>query len=101
MSQQIESDSENSSTKVEIEDLGPDLEEDFTTQNQGNSETHSSENANSNSKEEDDGSWILDLIDLSGLKNWPEQLQIEANEMLKRHAKVFSKMIWIWVEPTS
>ena len=40
---------------------------------------------------EDDGSWILDLIDLSGLENWPEHLQKEAKEMLKRNAKVFSK----------
>ena len=33
----------------------------------------------------------MDLIDLSGLENWPEHLQIEANEMLKRNAKTFSK----------
>ena len=83
-----ELESEDHFTKVEIEDLGPDMEEDIKTQNQD------SEDANSNSnksKEEDDGSWILDLIDLSGLENWPEQLQIEAKEMLKRNAKVFSK----------
>ena len=53
---------------MEIEDLGPDMEEDIKTQNQ------SSENANENSME-DDGSWILDLIDLSGLENWLEHLQ--------------------------
>ena len=40
---------------------------------------------------EDDGSWILDLIDLSGLDDWPEYLQSEAKEMLKRKARVFSK----------
>ena len=83
-----EMESEDNSTKVEIEDLGPDIEEDIKTQNQ------SSEDANTNSnntREEDDGSWILDLIDISGLENWPEQLQVEANEMLKRNAKVFSK----------
>ena len=40
---------------------------------------------------EDDGSWILDLIDLSGLDDWPEHLQSEAKEMLKRNARVFSK----------
>ena len=39
----------------------------------------------------DDGSWILDLIDLSGLDDWPEHLQSEAKEMLKRNARVFSK----------
>ena len=60
------------------------MEEDIKTQNQN------SDNANENSME-DDGSWILDLIDLSGLENWPEYLQKEAKEMLKRNAKVFSK----------
>ena len=76
--------SEKNKAKVEIEDLGPDMKEDIKTQNQN------SENANENSME-DDGSWILDLIDLSGLENWPEHLQKEAKEMLKRNAKVFSK----------
>ena len=41
--------------------------------------------------EEDYGSWILKLIDLSGLEGWPEHLQIEAKEMLKRNAKTFPK----------
>ena len=76
--------SEKNKAKVETEDLGPDMEENIKTQNQ------SSENANETSME-DDGSWILDLIDLSGLENWPEHLQKEAKEMLKRNAKVFSK----------
>ena len=60
------------------------MEEDIKTQNQN------SDSANENSTE-GDGSWILDLIDLSGLENWPEHLQTEAKEMLKRNAKVFSK----------
>ena len=34
----------------------------------------------------------MDLIDLSGLENWPEYLQEEAKEMLERNAKVFSKI---------
>ena len=68
--------SEKDKAKVEIEDLGSDMEEDIKTQNLN------SENANENSME-DDGSWILDLIDLSGLENWPEHLQKEAKEMLK------------------
>ena len=76
--------SEKNKAKVEIEDLGPDMEEDIKTQNQN------SDNANKNSME-DDGSWILDLIDLSGLENWSEHLQKETKEMLKRNAKVFSK----------
>ena len=76
--------SEKNKTEVEIEDLGADVEEDIKTQNQ------SSENVNENSMA-DGGSWILDLIDLSGLENWPEHLQKEAKEMSKRNAKVFSK----------
>ena len=88
VSDQLKTESEmksgNNKTKVEIEDLGLDMEEDIKTQDQ------SSENVNANSIE-DDGSWILDLIDLSGLENWPKHLQKEAKEMLKRNAKVFSK----------
>ena len=75
---------ERTQPKVVIEDIGPDMEEDIKPQNLNaeNTETTSIE---------DDGSWILDLIDLSGLENWPEKLQHEAKEMLKRNAKVFSK----------
>ena len=80
--------SENNATKVEIEDLGPDMEEDIKTQDQSSKDADTNSN---NSPEEDYGSWILDLIDLSGLENWPEHLQREAKEMLKRNAKVFSK----------
>ena len=66
-------------------------------QDQGNSKPQCSNSDNdsdskvTNSEEEDDGSWILDLIDLSGLENWPEHSQTEAKEMLKRNAKTFSK----------
>ena len=63
----IPSNSEQNSNKVEIEDLGEDLES------------------------KDDDSWILGLIDLSGLEDWPEHLQIEVKEMMKRNAKTFSK----------
>ena len=67
-----------------IEDIGPDMEEDIKPQNSKSENTE-------NTSIEDDGSWILNLIDLSGLENWPEKLQHEAKEMLKRNAKVFSK----------
>ena len=93
----IPSNSAQNFNKVELEDLGEDLEEDFVDLNQRNSipqdsEKESSPEPNSdNSEEEDDGSWILKLIDLSGLEDWPEHLQIEAKEMLKRNAKTFSK----------
>ena len=90
---------ENNFTKVEIEDLGEDLEEDMKDQKNSNPQFPNSENdADSkpaNSEEEDDGSWILDLIDLSGLENWPEHLQTGAKGMLK----LFPEMTWIWVEP--
>ena len=81
--------SENNETIVEIEDFGPDMEEDIKTQDQSSKDADTNSN---NSPEEDDGSWILDFIDLSGLENWPEHLQKEAKEMLKRNAKVFSKI---------
>ena len=88
VSDQLKTESEmksgNNKTKVEIEDLGPDMEEDIKTQDQ------SSKGVDANSME-DDGSWILDPIDLSRLENRPEHLQEEAKEMLKRNAKVFSK----------
>ena len=66
------------------EDLGPDMEEDIKTQNLNSDGTEET-------SIEDDGSWILDLIDLLGLEDWPEHLQSEAKEMLKRNARVFSK----------
>ena len=76
--------SEKTQPKVVIEDIGPDMEEDIKPQNSKSENTE-------NTSIKDDGSWILDLIDLSGLENWPEKLQHEAKEMLKRNAKVFSK----------
>ena len=76
---------ENKFNKVEVEDLGEDLEEDLENLNQINSnsqhsksQAESSEESNKpNSEEEDDGYWILKLIDLSGLEDWPEHLQTE------------------------
>ena len=62
--------SEQNCNKVEIEDLGEDLEEDFVDLDQRNSIPQDSEKGNSsepnseNSEGEDDGSWILNLIDL-------------------------------------
>ena len=89
--------SEQNFNKVEIEDLGEDLEEDFVDLDQRNSVPQDSEKRNSsepnseNSEGEDDRPWILNLLDLSGLEDWPEHLQIEAKEMLKRNEKTFSK----------
>ena len=69
----IPNNSEQNFNKVEIEDLGEELEEDFVDLDQRNSIPQNSEKGNSsgpnseNSEEEDDGSWILNLIYLSGL----------------------------------
>ena len=93
----IPDNSEQNFKKVEIDDLDEDLEEDFEDLDQRNSIPQDSEKGNSselnseNSEGEDDCSWILNLIDLSGLEDWPKHLQIEAKEMLKRNAKTFSK----------
>ena len=62
---------------VKIEDIGPEDEE--------------SDFKDTQSNEQDDGSWILNLIDLSGIKDWPEKLQQDAKDMLKRNAQVSSK----------
>ena len=94
----IPNNSEQNCNKVEIEDLGEDLEEDFVELDQRNSVPQESEKGNSsepnseNSEGEDDGSWILNLIYLSGLEDWPEYLQVEGKEMLKRNAKTFFKL---------
>ena len=94
----IPNNSEQNFNKVEIEHLGEDLEEDFVDLDQinsipQNSKKESSPEPNSdNFEKEDNGSWILKLIDLSGLEDWPEHLQIAAKEMLKRNAKHFPKL---------
>ena len=45
------------------------MEEDIKTQNLNSDNTEKPSS-------EDDGSWILDLIDLSGLDDWPEAFAI-------------------------
>ena len=79
VSEQLDSEMNNGTQGVTIEDLGPEHGIDGTDSN------------DTQSDDQDDGSWILDLIDLSGIKDWPEQLQHDTREMLKRNAKVFSK----------
>ena len=79
VSEQLDSEMNNGTQGVTIEDLGPEHGIDGTDSN------------DTQSDDQDDGSWILDLIDLSGIKDWPEQLQHDTKEMLKRNAKVFSK----------
>ena len=79
VSEQLDSESDSDTHSVKIEDIGPE---------EGNDEPNSKD---TQSNDQDDGSWILNLIDLSGLEDWPEKLQQDAKEMLKRNAKVFSK----------
>ena len=83
---------------VEIEDLDPDLEEDIEFQNSytdnsytDNDKPNLRKSDQPTSSEEDDGSWILKLIDLSGLEKWSEDDKNAAIEMIKRNANVFSK----------
>ena len=78
---------------VEIEDLGPDLEEDIEFQNSytENDKPNLGKFDQPTSSKEDDGSWILKLIDLSGLEKWSENDKNAAIEMIKRNANVFSK----------
>ena len=78
---------------VEVEDLGPDLEEDYRSQNSyteyDKSDLGKSEQPTSS--EEDNGSWILKLINLSGLEKWSEDDKNAGIEMVKRNANIFSK----------
>ena len=37
------------------------------------------------------GEWLLEQLDLTGLDDWPKNLQEEAKNMLKRNASIFSK----------
>ena len=78
---------------VEIEDLGPDLEEDIEFQNSytENDKPNLGKSDQPTSSKEDDGSWILKLIDLSGLEKWSDEDKNAAIEMIKRNANVFSK----------
>ena len=77
VSEQLESELNDDTQGVTIEDIGPEDEESDCKDTQSN--------------EQDDGSWILNLIDLSGIEDWPEKLQQDAKDMLKRNAQVFSK----------
>ena len=37
------------------------------------------------------GKWLLEQLDLTGLDDWPKNLQEESKNMLKRNASIFSK----------
>ena len=80
---------------VEVEDLGLDLEEDIEFQNSytDNDKPNLGKSDQPTSSEKDDGSWILKLIDLSGLEKWSEDDKNAAIEMIKRNANIFSKNV--------
>ena len=100
--------------QVIVEDLGEDLEADLndstidddhveeTTVNNGTqlpqtvdsnpiARDRDSRSTTEGEQVNDDGSWLFDLIDLSGLEDWPSELQNKAKEMLARNAGIFSK----------
>ena len=39
----------------------------------------------------DNGEWLLEQLDLTGLDDWSKELQEEAENMLRRNASIFSK----------
>ena len=41
--------------------------------------------------EDDDDSWLLEKIDLSGIDDWPVSLQQQARDLFKRYSHAFSK----------
>ena len=87
--------------QVIVEDLGEDLEEDLRdklvminkVQNLFLISPHSMSKENTTESEDckDSGEWLLDELDLTGLEEWPEELQVKAKDMLKRNASIFSK----------
>ena len=64
---------------VEVEDLGPNLEEDIEFQNSytDNDKPNLGKSDQPTSSEEDDGSWILKLTDLSGLENGQKMTKMQ------------------------
>ena len=88
--------------QVIVEDLGEDLGEDFRTKSHDDGPDlefvsdftpRDIEQGNSlgGGDCKDNGEWLLDQLDLTGLDEWPEELQIQAKDMLKRNASIFSK----------
>ena len=77
VSEQLESESNGDTQGVTIEDIGPEDEESDCKDTQSN--------------EQMNGSWILNLIDLSGNRRLARKIQQDAKDMLKRNAQVFSK----------
>ena len=87
--------------QVIVEDLGEDLEEDLrdkTCHDKSGPELvsdftpqHEQRNTTESEDCKDNGEWLLDELDLTGLEEWPEELQVKAKDMLKGNAFIFSK----------
>ena len=82
-----------------VQDLGEDLEHnriesqiDKTNLKFVPKLTPKRENEQRNTIEREDNSeWLLEQLDLTGLDEWPKELQEEAKNMLKKNAAIFSK----------
>ena len=87
--------------QVIVEDLGEDLEEDCRDKSSHDKSSpefvsdftpqHEQRNTIESEDCKDSGEWLLDELDLTGLEEWPEELQVKAKDMLKRNASIFSK----------
>ena len=87
--------------QVIVEDLGEDLKEDFRDKSSHDRSSpefvsdftpqHEQRNTIESEDCKDSGEWLLDELDLTGLEEWPEELQVKAKAMLKINASIFSK----------
>ena len=87
--------------QVIVEDLGEDLEEDFRDKSSHDKSSpefvsdftpqHEQRNTMESEDCKDSGEWLLDELDLTGLEEWQEELQVKAKDILKRNVSIFSK----------
>ena len=87
--------------QVIVEDLSENLEEDLRDKSSHDKSSpeffsdftpqHEQRNTKESEDCKDSGKWLLDELDLIGLEEWPEELQVKAKDMLKRNASIFSK----------
>ena len=55
------------------------------------SETSSVSANNGEDDKSDEGEWLLEKLDLSGLESWPEHLQVQAKDLLKSYSSLFAR----------
>ena len=89
--------------QVLVQDLGEDLNHDKVESHTDETNLNffpnftpkeSKEQGNTIESEDckDNSEWLLDQLDLSGLEEWPKDLQERAKDMLKRNASIFRKL---------